>query len=127
MPGSKSYPENSTRAIHPPTCDCLSSKHVFSPRADNNAATVRPPIPPPTTTTSYALIPSLLENVFVYETTQHDQHRLNAVEDDVHDESRKDFAGNGSRHRQRDAQQSDHNDYSDVVAVLKDVHAGKQQ
>src|SRR5215211_7206388 len=114
--------------MHPPTCDCLSRRHVFSPRADNNAATVRPPIPPPTTTTSYALMtPSLLENVFVDEAAQNDEDRLNAVENEVDYKGRKDFTTDCARHRQGDAQQRYNSNNGDVVAVLKDVHACEQQ
>ena len=55
------------------------------PRADNNAATVSPPIPPPTTTTSY-MNKDLLNYVFIHEAAQHDQHRLNSIEDEMDDE-----------------------------------------
>src|SRR6185369_11290702 len=70
---------------------------------------------------------SLLENVFAHETSEHDEDRLNAVEDEVHDETRKDFTRNSARHCQRDAQQRYREDYSNVVAILKDVHAREEE
>ena len=62
------------------------------PRADNNAATVRPPIPPPTTTTSYPFI--LLHLIMSLSTkrSEHDKNRLNPIEDEMNDKGRKHFA-----------------------------------
>src|SRR5689334_2786982 len=126
MPGSNSCPENSTRAIQPPTCDCRSSTQTSSPRADSSAPTVSPPIPAPTTTTSQAAAITFLGSP-AEERREHDHDRLDAVEDEVNYERRKELAGVRTHKRERKTQQRDHDDDRDVVLVLKDVHAREQQ